>query len=182
MLKSTKIIPNPYEEIAVFRDGVFHFDFRSVRNGLKAQGKQIFGPHFRIIPEDQGLLFTLLIYATGDKETAAGRGIDLKKGILLSGPVGCGKTSLMTLVNFFMPKGKRNSKSNRPAKPDLNLNRRDTKTIDKYSQSMGPKILQIYFVSMIWASNSHRNTLATNVTSWPKSCSAVTICLFLKGF
>jgi len=29
--------------------------------------------------------------------------MNLKKGILLSGPIGCGKTSLMTLIRFFYP-------------------------------------------------------------------------------
>ncbi len=107
MWSSTKIIPSPYDEIAVFKGGVFHFSFPQCVKWLEKQGKEIFGAHFKIYPEDRGLLFTLLVYAMGDKGTAAGRGIDLKKGILISGPVGCGKTSLMTLVNLFFPKEKR---------------------------------------------------------------------------
>jgi hypothetical protein len=137
MLKSTKIIPNPYDEIAVFRDGVFHFAFPRCAKWLEAQGKQIFGPHFRIYPEDRGLLFTLLVYATGDKETASGRGIDLKKGILLSGPVGCGKTSLMMLVNFFMP-GEKKFQIKAARETGFEFEREGYKTINKYSQSVGP--------------------------------------------
>jgi DNA replication protein DnaC len=36
-----------------------------------------------------------------DKETALKQQINLSKGILLSGPIGCGKTSLMHLVKPF---------------------------------------------------------------------------------
>jgi energy-coupling factor transporter ATP-binding protein EcfA2 len=137
MLKSTKIIPNPYEEIAVFRDRVFHFNFPQCASWLENRGKDIFGSHFRIYPEDRGLLLTLLVYATGDKETAAGRGIDMKKGILLTGPVGCGKTSLMTLVNFFFPKEKQ-FQIKAARETGFEFEREGYKTINKYSQAASP--------------------------------------------
>ena len=79
------------------------------------------------------MLFTLLVYAIGDKETAAGRGIDLKKGVLLTGPVGCGKTSLMTLVNFFFPKEKQ-FQIKAARETGFEFEREGYKTINKYSQ------------------------------------------------
>lgn len=103
MLKTTKTTPNPYEEIATFKDGFYHFDFSVSRSWLEEQGKKNFGPQFRIYPEDHGLLLTLLVYALGDREGAEKRNLDLKKGILLNGPIGCGKTTLMTLVGYFFP-------------------------------------------------------------------------------
>ena len=103
MLKTTKTTPNPYEEIATFKDGFFHFDFSVCRSWLEEQGRKNFGPHFRIYPEDHELLLTLLVYALGDREGAEKRNLDLKKGILLNGPIGCGKTTLMTLVGYFFP-------------------------------------------------------------------------------
>ena len=53
------------------------------------------------------MIHDLLIYAIGDKETARKRNLDLNKGIMLSGPVGCGKTSIMMLIRYFFPPGKR---------------------------------------------------------------------------
>ena len=103
MLKTTKTTPNPYEEIATFKDGFYHFDFSNSRSWLEEQGKKNFGPHFRIYPEDHELLLMLLVYALGDREGADKRNLDLKKGILLNGPIGCGKTTLMTLVGYFFP-------------------------------------------------------------------------------
>ncbi|MGE0021059.1 MAG: ATPase [Draconibacterium sp.] len=103
MLKTTKTTPNPYEEIATFKDGFYHFDFSGSRSWLEEQGKKNFGPHFRIYPEDHELLLSLLVYAIGDREGAEKRNLDLKKGILLNGPIGCGKTTLITLVGYFFP-------------------------------------------------------------------------------
>jgi energy-coupling factor transporter ATP-binding protein EcfA2 len=70
---------------------------------LEFQGKRLFGPHFRIYREDHDLILSLLVYAIADKESCQARNLRLKKGILLTGPIGCGKTSLMTLINFFFP-------------------------------------------------------------------------------
>jgi energy-coupling factor transporter ATP-binding protein EcfA2 len=103
MWKTTKIIPSPYDEIATFKNGVYNFDFSRSRNWLEEQGKKSFGTHFRIYHEDHDLLLTLLVYAIGDNESAQKRNLDLKKGLLLSGPIGCGKTTLMTLVSYFFP-------------------------------------------------------------------------------
>ena len=73
MLKSTKIIPNPYDEIARFEKGVFQFDFPVCRKWIEGQGKKIFGSHFKVFQEDHELLLTLLVYAIGDLESAAKR-------------------------------------------------------------------------------------------------------------
>lgn len=103
MSKPIKIIPNPYEEIAEFKNGQFHFNFSGCCRWLESQGRKMFGPHFLIYPEDQDLILTLLVYAIADLENCQKRNLNLKKGILLTGPVGCGKTSLMTLAGFFFP-------------------------------------------------------------------------------
>lgn len=103
MSEKTKISLNPYNDVAVFRDGFFHFSLPSCFVWLEKTGKVIFGEHFKIYPEDRGLIGTLLVYAIGDESGCAQKGISLRKGILLSGPVGCGKSSLMTLINYFFP-------------------------------------------------------------------------------
>lgn len=101
MQASTKIIPNPYSEAASFRDGNYQFNFSSCLKWLEKTGKKIFGSHFSISREDHELIFKLLVYAIGDADCCRQRGISLRKGILLIGPIGCGKTSLMMLTNYF---------------------------------------------------------------------------------
>ncbi len=70
---------------------------------MESKGKELFGKHFNIHNQDRELLFKLLIYIIRDKENAERLNIQLNKGILLSGPVGCGKTSLMNILRFFLP-------------------------------------------------------------------------------
>jgi hypothetical protein len=62
---------------------------------LEEKGKVLYGPHFRLYSEDLPVLEKLLSYFSGDKEQAERLGLSLRKGILLTGPIGCGKTSLM---------------------------------------------------------------------------------------
>lgn len=69
---------------------------------LEAQGKQKYGEAFTIHQADKPLIYKLLIYAIRDQENAFRLGVDLNKGILLSGPVGCGKTSMMHLIKPFL--------------------------------------------------------------------------------
>jgi len=65
---------------------------------LEKTGKQFFGKHFRIYEHDHEIIYKLLVWFMGDLEKIEKLGFDFKKGILLSGPVGCGKTTLMSLM------------------------------------------------------------------------------------
>src|SRR5690606_6869500 len=56
---------------------------------------------FRIWKENHELVYKLLVHAVGDKTNAERLGLDLRKGVLLTGPIGCGKTCLMNLIRFF---------------------------------------------------------------------------------
>ena len=135
MSTTTKIIPNPYEEIADFKDGVFQFNFSKCRQWLEYQGKKQFGNHFTIFQEDHELILSLLIYAIGDKEGVTKKNLNLKKGILLTGPIGCGKTSLMTLVNYFFPGNKQYQiKSTR--KISFEYEKEGYKVINRYSPNV----------------------------------------------
>jgi len=99
----TKTLGNPYKEVAEFKNGMFHFSFGASLDWMEKQGKTLFGDHFRIFTEDHPLIFKLLVYAIGDAESSARQGLDLSKGLLVTGPVGSGKTSFLTLVNYFFP-------------------------------------------------------------------------------
>ncbi len=79
------------------------FSFFECLQFLESTGKKIYGPHFKVLEEDHRIIFKLFVYFFRDKENAEQLGINLRKGILLMGPVGCGKTSLMNIMKFIRP-------------------------------------------------------------------------------
>ncbi|GAA3573335.1 ATPase [Snuella lapsa] len=79
------------------------YDFEKILVYLDAKGKLLFGKKFRIYEEDREVLFKLSNYQIRDWDMCKKLKIDLNKGLLLSGPVGCGKTSLMKLLRFITP-------------------------------------------------------------------------------
>ena len=91
------MIPLPYEMI----DGVRQYNFKRSCQYLQYIGKQQYGDKFKLQNSDKEILYKLLIYAIADQEHCDEYGLDLNKGILLNGPIGCGKTSLMTLLRHF---------------------------------------------------------------------------------
>jgi len=80
-----------------------HYDFQKILEYLDVKGKLLFGNNFKIYNEDEVILFKLCIYFIQDEEYAKKLNIDLQKGILLTGPIGCGKTSLMKLLRHIVP-------------------------------------------------------------------------------
>ena len=78
------------------------FDFRTCIQYLNHLGRKKYGKSFSLNPEDRDILHKLISYGIHSEEQCQAHGLDLKKGILLTGPVGCGKTSLMTLLPEFM--------------------------------------------------------------------------------
>ncbi|MDT0294889.1 ATPase [Mesonia ostreae] len=79
------------------------YDFPKILIYLNAKGKLLFGEKFKIYEEDKDILLKLCSYFIKDKENCQKFQIDVDKGILLSGPVGCGKTSLMKLLRHLVP-------------------------------------------------------------------------------
>lgn len=67
---------------------------------LEQRGKEQFGEHFHFRKEDETIILSLIAYFLKDEMMCHKTGISLQKGILLSGPVGCGKTTLMNLMRF----------------------------------------------------------------------------------
>lgn len=88
-------------------NGMVHYDFKKVITFLEAKGKILFGSNFKIHKEDHFIIYKLIIYTIKDEKSCKANGMDIQKGILLNGPIGCGKTSLMVLVNFLNPYRKR---------------------------------------------------------------------------
>jgi hypothetical protein len=67
---------------------------------LEKRGREIYGNKFAIAPSDYDIVHKLLIYFLGLHKEARKLSLDLTKGIFLTGPVGCGKTALMTLMKY----------------------------------------------------------------------------------
>lgn len=74
---------------------------------IEKKGKEGYGEHFTIFDNDKLLVCKLICYFMNDESCAEILKVNLQKGILLSGPVGCGKTSLMAIMRFFQPKENR---------------------------------------------------------------------------
>lgn len=94
---------NVQYELGTLKGREVQYDFEKMLVYLEAKGKLLFGKKFRIYREDRKIIFTLCLYFIRDRERCEQLGIDVDKGLLLSGPVGCGKTSLMKLLKHMVP-------------------------------------------------------------------------------
>ncbi len=90
-------------KLGELKDNCIQYDFKSILIYLDAKGKLMFGKNFKIYEEDEVVLYKLCIYFIRDFEACEKLNIDPNKGIILSGPVGCGKTSLMKLLRHIVP-------------------------------------------------------------------------------
>ena len=105
MADPSKIIEDEIEySIGNFNGFEMTYDFDKILIYLDVKGKLIYGSHFRIQKEDEELILKLCNYIIKDVKSCQKQGIDIEKNILLSGPVGCGKTSLLKLIQFIVPR------------------------------------------------------------------------------
>jgi energy-coupling factor transporter ATP-binding protein EcfA2 len=139
---------------------------------IQTKGKEMFGEHFHITPEDYEVVHKLLTWFLQDEKQAQQFGINLNKGILLTGPIGCGKTSLMSLMRVLVPPQQRfGIKSCR----EITFNFiKDGYDIYNATAVMLTTTQQIHrnpipIASMIWGLKALLNTTAINAMSWAKS-------------
>lgn len=85
----------------VIRDNFKYYDFEKTMSYLNKYGKTKFGEKFQIQRSDSKILYKLMIYAIRDEENCKKHKLDLDKGILLIGKIGCGKTSLMEIFKIL---------------------------------------------------------------------------------
>lgn len=77
------------------------FDFTKCLTFIEVTGKKLYHPNFKVVADDYEIIYKLLVYFLKDQAGAEKYNISFRKGIFLSGPVGCGKTSLMNILRFF---------------------------------------------------------------------------------
>lgn len=82
------------------------YDYRKVVSRLIRNGEALLGKTFHIPENEQGIIFGILAWFLEDEPASEKMNIDLGKGILLSGPIGCGKTTLFKLMQKFPAKRK----------------------------------------------------------------------------
>ena len=78
-----------------------HYNYPEIINKLEAKGVELYGNHFKILETDYPIVYKLIAYFLKDEPTCFQYNINLNKGLLLSGPIGCGKTSLMNLMKYL---------------------------------------------------------------------------------
>jgi energy-coupling factor transporter ATP-binding protein EcfA2 len=80
-----------------------NFDFTKYLSFIEATGKKLYHPGFKVIADDYEIIYKLLVFILQDSTGAEKYNLSFRKGILLSGPVGCGKTSLMNIIRHLQP-------------------------------------------------------------------------------
>lgn len=84
------------------RDGIYiQYDFQKTLVYLRNYAHVHVDPHFKFDKSDIEILKKLFVYSIEDLESCDQFNINPRKGILLIGPVGCGKTSLMKVFNHL---------------------------------------------------------------------------------
>ncbi len=92
---------NSVRDTYQIQEGYKVYDFKKCLDYIECKGKESYGNKFQIYQEDLPTIYKLLIYIIRDKNIASKLQLNLNKGILLSGPIGCGKTSIMHLIRPF---------------------------------------------------------------------------------
>ena len=80
-----------------------HYNYDQIIIWLEKKGTELYGNHFKILESDYHIIFKLIAYFLKDEQTCFQFNISLNKGIMLSGPIGCGKTSLMNIMKYLTP-------------------------------------------------------------------------------
>ena len=78
-----------------------HYNYNQILHYLQHKGQEKYGPQFFIRKTDVPLILQLMYYFTNNEEKAKEHNIDLNKGLMLSGPIGCGKTTLLELMKLI---------------------------------------------------------------------------------
>lgn len=78
-----------------------HYNYQEIITWIEKKGIELYGNHFKILETDYPIIYKLIAYFLKDEPTCFQYNINLNKGILLSGPIGCGKTSIMNIMKYL---------------------------------------------------------------------------------
>ncbi|WP_207420218.1 AAA family ATPase [Desertivirga brevis] len=78
-----------------------YLDFDEVIENINQNGSDLFRKRYKVDKKDYNPVYKLVVYHYRDQQHAEELGIDLRKGLLTVGPVGCGKTSLMQILQHM---------------------------------------------------------------------------------
>lgn len=79
------------------------YSYEEIVLWIEKKGQELYGNHFKIHESDYPLIYKLIAYFLKDELTCFQYNINLTKGVLLSGPIGCGKTSIMNIMKYLTP-------------------------------------------------------------------------------
>ncbi|WP_075589856.1 P-loop NTPase family protein [Labilibacter marinus] len=79
------------------------YNFQKSLEFITRKGEELYGQHFKLLPEDLPIIRKLFAYVIRDEENCKLHDLDMRKGMMLSGPIGAGKTSLMHLMRLIVP-------------------------------------------------------------------------------
>ena len=82
-------------------------DYGKVLHFLETRGQSRFHRNYKIRKEDHPFIVRLAAYFLADEEACQQLDIDLNKGILISGPIGIGKSTWMQLMQELAVKSQR---------------------------------------------------------------------------
>lgn len=77
------------------------YDYTKVINHLERKGKEKYGKQFHFMEADKPIIINMAAYFLSDEEMCEQNEIELHKGLMLTGPIGCGKTTLMHLMRLI---------------------------------------------------------------------------------
>lgn len=77
------------------------FDYIHLLEKIGEKGRSLYGKDYAIADIDRPVVTKLIAYFLHDEDVAEKENIDLKKGLLLTGPIGCGKTALMRIISHL---------------------------------------------------------------------------------
>ncbi|WP_312324635.1 ATPase [Soonwooa sp.] len=90
------------------------YDYSKIMPWFRRKASRFLGKEYYITEEEKSILFATIAYMLNDDLVAKEMNFDLNKGILLSGPIGCGKTSLFKILRYCkFPRAKYNIVSTR---------------------------------------------------------------------
>lgn len=93
-----------FEDTYVINNHYKNFSLPKCLEYIEHKGKDLYGPGFYLKDEHFLPIQKIIGFAIQAEQYSSTLGINLKKGLLISGPEGCGKTAIMHLCKPFFGK------------------------------------------------------------------------------